>query len=77
MAALTEAAYVRAVKNFSTHFGTSPDKLTRMCASMGLSLVGRGLGPRAVNQIKCALRSFYKTAMGIKDAHDHIPGTTV
>ena len=35
MVALTEAAYVRAVKNFSTHFGTSPDKLTRMCASMG------------------------------------------
>ena len=38
-----------------------------------LSLVGRGLGPQAVNQMMCALR-FYKTAMGIKDAHDPIPG---
>ena len=28
MSALTQAAYVRAVKNFSKHFGKSPDKLT-------------------------------------------------
>jgi hypothetical protein len=77
MVALTEAAYVRAVKNFSKHFGKSPDKLTRMCARYRLSLVGRGLGPQAVNQMMCALRFFYKTAMGIKDAHDHIPGTAV
>ena len=37
-----------------------------------LSLVGRGLGPQALNQIMCALRFFYKTTMGIKDARDHI-----
>jgi integrase/recombinase XerD len=28
MSALTQGAYVRAVKNFSKHFGKSPDKLT-------------------------------------------------
>jgi hypothetical protein len=74
MVALTEAAYLRGVKNFSKHFGKSPDKLTRMCAQYGLSLVGRGLGPQAFNQIMCALQFFYKTTMGIKDAHDPIPG---
>jgi integrase/recombinase XerD len=28
MSPLTQKAYVRAVKNFSKHFGKSPDKLT-------------------------------------------------
>ncbi|MGB6536627.1 MAG: site-specific integrase [Xanthobacteraceae bacterium] len=74
MAALTQAAYIRAVKNFSKHFGKSPDKLTfEDVRQYQLSLVGRGLGPQAVNQIMCALRFFYKTTMGIMDAHDHIP----
>jgi len=74
MAALTQAAYVRAVKNFSKHFGKSPDKLTfEDVRQYQLSLVGRGLGPQAINQIMCALRFFYKTTMGIRDAHDHIP----
>ena len=74
MAALTQAAYIRAVKNFSKHFGKSPDKLTfEDVREYQLSLVSRGLGPQAVNQIMCALRFFYKTTMGIKDAHDHIP----
>jgi site-specific recombinase XerD len=74
MAALTQAAYIRAVKNFSKYFGKSPDKLTfEDVRQHQLSLVWRGLGPQAVNQIMCALRFFYKTTMGIKDAHDHIP----
>ena len=30
MSVLTQAAYVRAVKNFSKHFHKSPDKLWRM-----------------------------------------------
>lgn len=74
MAVLTQAAYVRAVKNFSKHFGRSPDKLTfEHVREYQLSLVNRGLGAQAVNQIMCALRFFHKTTMGIKDAHDHIP----
>ncbi len=74
MSALTQAAYIRAVKNFSKYFGKSPDKLTfEDVRQYQLSLVGRGLGPQAINQIMCALRFFYKTTMGIKDAHDHIP----
>ena len=74
MVALTEAAYLRGVKNFSKHFGKSPDKLTfEDMRQYRLSLVGRGLGPQAVNQIMCALQFFYKTTMGIKDAQDPIP----
>ena len=74
MAVLTQAAYVRAVKNFSKHFGRSPDKLTfEHVREYQLSLVNRGLGAQAVNQIMCALQFFHKTTMGIKDAHGHIP----
>jgi integrase/recombinase XerD len=73
MSGLTQAAYIRAVKNFSKHFGRSPDKLTfEDVRKYQLSLVERGLGPQSVNQIMRALRFFYKTTMGIKDAHDHI-----
>jgi site-specific recombinase XerD len=73
MAPLTQAAYVRAVKNFSKHFGRSPDRLTfEDVRQYQLSLVERGLGPQAINQVMCALRFFYKTTMGIKDAPDHI-----
>ena len=69
MAVLTKNAYVRAVKNFSKHFGRSPDKLTfEHVREYQLCLVNRGLGAQALNQIMCALRFFYKTTMGIKDA---------
>ena len=65
VAALTQAAYIRAVKNFSKHFGKSPDKLTfEDVRQYQLSLVGRGLGPQAINQIMCALRTLL---------HDHWP----
>lgn len=74
MSLLTQAAYVRAVKNFSKHFGKSPDKLTfEHVREYQLKLVSRGLGPQAINQIMCALRFFYKTTLGMKDAADHIP----
>jgi integrase/recombinase XerD len=43
VAALTQAAYIRAVKNFSKHFDKSPDKLTfDDVRQYQLSLVGRG-----------------------------------
>lgn len=74
MSSLTQAAYVRAVKNFSKHFGKSPDTLTfDHVREYQLSLVSRGLGPQAVNQIMCALRFLYKTTLGVRDAADHIP----
>lgn len=73
MSALTQVAYVRAVKNFSKHFGRSPDKLTfEDVRTYQVHLVSRGLGPQALNQIMCALRFFYKITLGIKDAADHI-----
>lgn len=74
MSALTQAAYIRAVKNFSKHFGRSPDKLSfENVREYQLALGARGLGPQAINQIMCALRFFYKTTLGIRDAADHIP----
>lgn len=71
MSPLTQASYVRAVKNFSKHFGKSPDTLTfEDVRGYQLYLMSRGLGPQALNQIMCALRFFYKTTLGIKDAAD-------
>jgi hypothetical protein len=51
MSSLTQAAYVRAVKNFSRYFGKSPDKLTfEHVREYHLHLVSRGLGPQAINR---------------------------
>ncbi len=65
MSPLTQKAYIRAVKNYSAHFGKAPDKLTAEDArAYQLHLFGRGLGPEFVNQITCALRFFYRTTLG-------------
>ena len=74
MSPLTQAAYVRAVKNFSKHFSRSPDKLTfEHVREYRLHLVARGLGPQTINPIMCALRFFYKTTLGIKEAAEQFP----
>jgi integrase/recombinase XerD len=47
MSANTQKAYIRAVKNFSKHFGKSPDKLTfEDVRTYQLHLVSRGLQGR-------------------------------
>ena len=52
MSPLTQKAYVRAVKNFSKHFGKSPDQLTfEHVREYQLHLGSRGLGVQAINQI--------------------------
>jgi integrase/recombinase XerD len=74
MSPLTQKSYVRAVKNFSKHFGKSPDKLTfEHVREYQLSLVSRGLGVQATNQIMCALRFFYGTTLGRAGVSEHIP----
>jgi integrase/recombinase XerD len=74
MAPGTRTAYVRAVKNFSLFFRRSPDKLTFEDArTYQLHLISRGLQAQTINQIICALRSFYAVTLGIPEAKLHLP----
>jgi integrase/recombinase XerD len=74
MSPLTQKAYIRAVKNYSAHFGKAPDKLTAEDArTYQLHLFGRGLGPEFVNQITCALRFFYRTTLGQNGFETQVP----
>jgi len=74
MSVNTQKAYIRAVKNFSLHFGRSPDKLTfEDVRTYQLHLASRGLGAQAINQIMCALRFFYGTTLGKTGVSEHIP----
>jgi integrase/recombinase XerD len=74
MSPLTQNSYVRAVKNFSKYIRQSPDKLTfEHVREYQLSLVSRGLGVQAINQIMCALRFFYGTTLGKTGVSEHIP----
>src|SRR5712664_1192755 len=70
----TQTAYVRAVKNFSKHFGRSPDKLTlENVRTYQLHLVGRGLQAATIIPIMCAKRFFYGTTLGQANVAEHIP----
>jgi len=74
MSPLTQKAYVRAVKNFSKHFGKSPDQLTfEHVREYQLHLGSRGLGVQAINQIMCGLRFFYGTTLGKAAVSEQIP----
>jgi integrase/recombinase XerD len=70
----TQKAYIRAVKNFSKHFGKSPDKLTfEDVRTYQLHLVSRGLQATTIIPIMCAIRFFYGTTLGRSDVAEHIP----
>ena len=70
----TQKAYVRAVKNFSLHFGKSPDKLTfEDVRAYQLHLVSRGLQAATIIPIMCAIRFFYSTTLGRANVAEHIP----
>jgi len=71
MSPLTQKAYVRAVKNFSKHFGKSPDQLT--FEHVREHQLQRGLGVQAINQIMCGLRFFYGTTLGRAAVSGQIP----
>ena len=70
----TQKAYIRAVKNFSKHFGKSPDQLTfEDVRNYPLHLVSRGLQAATIIPIMCAIRFFYGTTLGRADVAEHIP----
>jgi site-specific recombinase XerD len=74
MSPLTQAAYVRAVANFAIHHGVSPDRLTfEDVRSYQVHLIGRGLKVATIIPIMCALRFFYGTTLGPKNASEQIP----
>jgi integrase/recombinase XerD len=61
----TQKAYIRAVKNFSKHFGKSPDNLTfEDVRTYQLYLVSRGLQAATIIPIMCAIRFFFGTTLG-------------
>lgn len=74
MSVNTQKAYVRAVANFSKHFGRSPDKLSfEDVRKYQLHLVSRGLQAATIIPIICAIRFFSGTTLGRADAAEHIP----
>lgn len=69
-----QAFYVSAVAKFARPFGRSPDTLGyEEVRAYQLHLVQSGLNVGNVNRAVTALRFFYKTTMGRRDAPDMIP----
>lgn len=74
MSPSTQKIYVRAVANFSIFHGRSPDKLSfEDVRDYRLHLISRGLKPNSINPIMGALRFFYGTTLGLKEASEQIP----
>ena len=74
MSPLTQATYVRSVKNFSAFFRRSPDLLTfEDVRTYRLHLIARGASPRTINQIICALRFFYGVTLRRPETRAEIP----
>jgi integrase/recombinase XerD len=74
MSPLTQKAYIRAVKNFSMHFGKSPDKLSfEDVRAYQLHLIARGLQAATIIPIMCAIRFFFGTTLGRHNVAEHIP----
>ncbi len=70
----TKKIYVYAVAKFSRFHGRSPDKLTMEdVRDYRLHLIARGYQPNSINPIMGALRFFYATTLGRKDAIEHMP----
>jgi site-specific recombinase XerD len=70
----TQKAYIRAVQNFSRHFGQSPDRLTfEHVRQYQLHLVSRRLQAATIIPIMCAIRFFYGTTRGRANVAEHIP----
>lgn len=74
MSPLTQAAYIRSVKNFAAFHGRSPDRLSFEDArTYQLHLVSRGLQPQTINQIICALRFLYTVTLRKPEASRELP----
>src|ERR1043166_5087063 len=74
MAPNTQKAYIRAVANFSKHFGKAPDKLTfEQVREYQLHMVSRSLQAATIIPMLWALRLFYGTTLGRANVAEHIP----
>jgi hypothetical protein len=74
MAVSTRKIYVLSVTNFSAYHGRSPDQLTfEDVRDYQLHLVARGLKASSICQIMSALRFFYGTTLGDREAAAQIP----
>src|SRR5918994_1923303 len=74
MAASTRKVHVAAVAGFSAYHGRSPDRLTlEDVRDYQLHLVARGLKASSICPIMSALRFFYGTTLGNREAAAEIP----
>ena len=74
MSPCTKKIYIYAVAKFSAFHGRPPDELTvEHVRDYRLHLISRGLQPTSINPIMGALRFFYRTALGRKEAAEQIP----
>jgi integrase/recombinase XerD len=74
LAASTRKIYVLSVANFSAYHGRSPDQLSfEDVRDYQLHLVARGLKATSICQIMSALRFFYGTTLGQREAAAEIP----
>jgi site-specific recombinase XerD len=74
MALSTRKIYVAAVAGFSAYHGRSPDQLTlEDVRDYQLHLVARGLKASSICPIMSALRFFYGTTLGDREAAAEIP----
>ena len=74
MSPSTIKIYVYAVAKFAAFHGRSPDKLTvEDVRAYRLHLISLGYQPSSINPIMGALRFFFGTTLGRRDAVDDIP----
>jgi site-specific recombinase XerD len=74
MSRSTIKIYVYAVAKFSRFYGRPPDKLTfEDLRDYRLQLLSQGYQPTSINPIMGALRFFYGTTLGRKEAAEQIP----
>ena len=74
MAVTTRKIYVLSVANFSAYHGRSPDQLSfEDVRDYQLHLVARGLKASSICQVMSALRFFYGTTLGNREAAAEIP----
>jgi integrase/recombinase XerD len=74
MASKTQAAYIRAVKNFTIFLGRSPDTASSEdLRRFQLHLASSGVSAPTQNATVTALRFFFAVTLGRRGATDHLP----
>ena len=74
MSPATQRSYISAVSKFSRYFGRSPERLDlEDVRAFQVHLVSTGISWPGLNQIVCALRSFYGVTLGEAEVPERIP----